>query len=196
MTTNAANLIAAATAAALAIKAVGEEAKEAKEAAFRASAEATATAIDGGVSAVRIAEANKAAGAGYGSDAAVGFHALTGKFLRLAEADWDGSAQSIQTSIKKIGQPKAKNILKKAKDIDGAVEALAAAVADLDFDCDKALAALVKAAQKLADARVAGGVFFKSEDSATALESLEVLLATIDSGKAPVEVTAADLRVA
>lgn len=183
MTANVATLISRATAAALAIKAVGEEAKEAKEAAFRFSAEVTATAIDGGVSAVRIAEANKAAGAGYGSDAAVGFHALTGRFLRLADADWDGSAQSIQTSIKKIGQPKAKAILKKAKDIDGALEALAAAVADLEFDCDKALASLLKAAQTLEAARLTGGVFLKADEAASALASLACALENITKGK-------------
>lgn len=182
MSNTTAAAIAAATTAALAIKAVAEEGKEAKEAAFRISAEATATALETkGVSAVAIAAANKAAGAGYGSDSAVGFHALTGQFLRLVteDSEWDGTGQSLQGQIKKIGQPTAKAILKKAKTIDEAIEAVAEAVAAIDFDVDKAVAALLKAAQKIEAARLSGASFVDIETGLSNLDSIQCALANI-----------------
>lgn len=168
-------LLTTATTATAALHAVGVDAKEAKEAAFRASAIATAAALNGGVEAKALAAANKALGSGYGSPAAVGFHAVTGDFLAL-EADFEGAAQSVQNRIKTVGQPVAKAILKKSKDKGqaDAVTRLDIKIAALEVDIVKVLTAALKTVQKAEEARVGGAPL--PADAVGVIESITAAL--------------------
>jgi hypothetical protein len=122
-----------------------------------AATTATAALHAVGVEAKALAEANKALGSGYGSPAAVGFHAQTGEFLGL-DNDFDGSAASVQSKIKRVGQKVTKAILKASKDKGqtDAVERLDIKIAALEVDIVKVLTAALKTVQKAEEARVGG----------------------------------------
>ena len=164
-------LLTAATTATAALHAVGVDAKDAKEAAFRISAIATAAALTGGVEAKALGEANKALGSGDGSPAAVGFHAQTGEFLGL-DNDFDGSAASVQSKIKRVGQKVTKAILKASKDKGqtDAVERLDIKIGDLEVDILKVLTAALKTVQKAEEARVGGAPL--PDEAVRVIESL------------------------
>ena len=155
-TTKSAELIANATNAALQIKTVAQVSKEAVNAAFIASAIATHTAIKARVSATKLAESNKAAGAGYGSTAAVSYHALAGAVLSLPSDDFEGSAQSVQTLIRKVNNNElSKTVVSKSKTVGQAIESLTAALDD-SLDQVKVLKAALKLIQEVELDRING----------------------------------------
>lgn len=146
------------------LKATTANGKEANLAAFVASALATHAVVKaskGGAS--RLAALNKEAGVGYGSPAAVGFHAVTGQVLSLPEGEVDddnplSSPTAIQALVKKVGQEKSKEILRTARTQVAVAKALKAAVQPDSPE------ALLKAARK------------KVEDATVALAALKVAL--------------------
>ena len=184
MSNNTESLIAAATIACGQIKAVKESNKEAAEIVFIESALATHAATRTKGSAAKLAASNKAAGVGYGSEAAVNFHALTGAFLLLDNEDFEGSASSIQTLIKKVGQVESKAIIAKAKTQDIAAERLASAVStevDIVKELKKALLAVSNAEQ----ARLEGNALPTEADEIVA--SIRLALGNVVLGDAPIE---------
>lgn len=168
-TTNVEQLIATATRATAAIKATKAANKEAVETAFIDSALATWAVVKaspkGG--ATRLAEVNKSAGVGYGSVAAVGYHAVVGQYLTLAEGDWDEtgevSAQRVQAIVRKVGQETAKAIVKKARNRAAAFEALTNAV-DGEVDILKVLKAALKQLSLAEQARLEGNALPQGAD--------------------------------
>lgn len=147
------------------LKATTAANKEAALAAFVASALATHAVVKaspkGG--ATRLAALNKEAGVGYGSPAAVGFHAVTGQVLSLPEGEVDddnplSSPTAIQALVKKVGQEKSKEILRTARTQVAVAKALKAAVQPDSPE------ALLKAARK------------KVEDATVALAALKIAL--------------------
>ena len=156
MSANTTALIADATYAALQIKLVSNASKEAVNEAFIQSAILTHKAIKARVSPTKLAESNKAAGAGYGSAAAVAYHALAGSVLVLPADDFEGSAQSVQTLIRKVNNNElAKSIATKSKTVLQAVESLTAALDD-SLDQVKVLKAALKLIQEVELDRVNG----------------------------------------
>ena len=178
-------LVADAHRAVATLKATTVANKEAALDAFVASALATAAVVKaskGG--AVRLAALNKEAGVGYGSPAAVGFHAVTGQVLALpvGEIDDDNplpSPTAIQSLVKKVGQTESKEILRKARTQVAAAAALRAATPDAE------VAALVKAARLQVEKAVTA--YVKRDTALTDAERNEIrdLLATIDNLVAP-----------
>lgn len=185
--TTTAQIIAAATAATARIKAVSADAKAAKDEAFRESALTTFTALKArGVTAEKIAESNKTAGVGYGSPAAVGYHALTGEVLSKPEGDFEDaapSAQAIQTLVKKVGQKVAKEVVKKSKTQADAVANLTDAV-DPEVDITKVLKAALKAVQSAEQARLEGNPL--PGDAEPVVESILTALNNVTLGGSPI----------
>jgi hypothetical protein len=193
-TTTQSDLFAAATQAALNFKSVKAGNKEAAEAAFRASATATYMALTGksAKSANKLAEANKAAGAGYGSAAAVGFHSLTGRALThlSAPVDDDGneiafSAQRIQTLIKKVGQEKAKAIITKASDLGDFATRLGEAYEAPAVDMSKALEQALDLVSKVEEQRLLGHALPTGAD--TFVAALRTALDNVVLGNTPTQ---------
>jgi len=184
-TQKSAELIANATHAALQIKHAESASKEAVNAAFIQSAITTHVALKARVSARALAESNKAAGAGYGSAAAVGYHALAGQVLSLPVDEFNGSPKSIQTLIKKIDAATAKDIIKRAKTVDQAVELLTAALTD-EIDQVKLLKQALKLVQEVELDRVNGNPL--QEGAMDLVNSLVAALINVET-----EVSADDL---
>jgi hypothetical protein len=169
-------LLADAHTAVVTLKATKTAAGEASLAAFVASALATAAAVKaskGGAS--RLAAMNKEAGVGYGSPAAVGFHAVTGTVLAMPEGDIDPerpfpSPTAIQTLVKKVGQERAKEILKGKRDQASVVYALQAAV-----EPDSVESILKAARKKVEDALVAFHAKGQPLDDAARQEASEIV---------------------
>jgi hypothetical protein len=149
-------LLADAHAAVATLKATTVANREENAAAFVASALATAAVVKaskGGAS--RLADLNKKAGVGYGSPAAVGYHAVTGMVLALPEGEIDPerpfpTPTGIQSLVKKVGQEESKAILKGKRDQASVVYALQAAV-----EPDSVESILKAARKKVEDAVVA-----------------------------------------
>lgn len=192
MSANTAALLAAATAATAALHTTKTANKAALADAFTTSAIATHAAISGRVSAAKLAEANKAAGIGYGSPAAVGYHALTGSVLLLpVTVDADGnetgavSGQKVQTLIKKVGQETAKQIIKKAKTQADAADRLADAVVET-VDILKELEKAVVACQNAENQRLLGSPFTPEVEAL--VDSITRSLANITAGNVPIDI--------
>lgn len=181
-------LVADAHTAVAVLKATTVANKEAALTAFVASALATHAAVKasrGG--AVRLAALNKEAGVGYGSPAAVGFHAVTGHVLSLpvGEVDEDNplpSPTGLQALVKKVGQEVSKEVLKTTRTQAAAVLALEAAKAPTTL-ADH-LAKARKALEDAAVLRVSG-----AEYDQAAQEEVDVILAALDLVVAPQTVT-------
>ena len=186
MSANTTALIADATNAALQIKLVSSASKEAVNEAFIVSAITTNKALKARVSATKLAESNKAAGAGYGSAAAVAYHALAGAVLSLPSDDFEGSAQSVQTLIRKVNNNElAKTVVGKAKTVGQAIEALTAALDD-SLDQVKVLKAALKLVQEVEMDRVSGNAL--QEGAMDIVNSLVAALINVET-----EVSADDL---
>ena len=178
-------LVADAHRAVATLKATTVNGKEANLAAFVASALATAAVVKaskGG--AVRLAALNKEAGVGYGSPAAVGFHAVTGDILGLPEGEIDPetsfpSPTAIQSLVKKVGQTESKAILKGKRTQAAVVAALQAAVPDPE------VAALVKAARAQVEKAVVAFVARGTDLSDQERNEIRDLLAAVDNLVAP-----------
>ena len=184
-------LITAATRATASIKATKAANAEAVEQAFRESALATYAVVKaspkGGAG--RLAEANKAAGAGYGSVAAVNYHSVVGQYLTLAEGEWDESgevsAQRVQSTVKKVGQEVAKAIVKKARNRAAAFEALVAAV-PAEVDILKVLKAALKSVSEAEQARLEGNALPEGADEI--VEQIARALDNVSLGASPIPV--------
>lgn len=197
MLTTKAECLAAAAAATAALASLKSNTKADIELAFRKSALATCEyVIVAKGKALDLAKANKEAGSGYGSDAAVGFHSLTGLWLSLPideDGDWateDGdepTAQRVQSLIKKIGQPKAKSILnKKGTNAQRAFASIAEAADALPVDLSKLLKAAAKAVAQVEAARLAGADL--PEDAMTAIDSISLALHNVVLGAQPIAI--------
>lgn len=172
-----------------ALAATKHASKAANTAAFRASALATFTAVsEGRGAAAALAAANKEAGVGYGSDAAVGFHALTGQWLTLpvVEGEKVPSAESVQAQIKKAGQKKVKAILKRKDITAGAAWEAIKAAAVADFDPVKTLEAAFALVQQVEEWRVSGHAFGDDFDVKKALNGFRNALDNIEPVRKPV----------
>jgi len=183
MTVQQDTLFNSAVAAASQLAHVKSSSADALEEAFRTSAVATHAAIAGKVSAVALAAANKINGSEYKSDAAVGFHAVTGSFLLLDEEGFEGSARSIQTIVKKVGQVVAKKIITKAKTQVDAAERLAAAI-PTEVDIVKELVAAFKKIALVEEARLLGHDL--PVEAVAIIESISLSLSNVVLGNVPV----------
>lgn len=155
---------------------------------FVKSAHATAEYLKARGSAAALADVNKERKAGYGSPAAVQYHGLTGNVLGLPNGGYEGTAKAVQTKVKAIYQVDAdlaRAIVKKAKTVKDAVDALADAKPATTL-ADH-LAKARKALENAAELRVAG-----AEYDAPAQDEVAVILAALDLVVAPASVTVAD----
>jgi hypothetical protein len=193
-TTTETDLFARATLAALLFKNTKSANREAAEAAFRESAVATYNALAGksAKSASKLAEANKAAGAGYGSPAAIGFHSMTGRALThlSAPVDEDGnegtfSAQRIQTLIKKVGQETAKRLIGKASDLGDLATKLGEAYEAPTVDIVKALQAALDLIASVEEQRLLGHALPATADAIVA--ACQTSLDNVVLGATPIQ---------
>jgi len=186
-------LLVVAADATAAVKAAAASNRLDEDVLFTKSAIATAAYLKARGSASRLAEANKARKSGYGSDAAVHYHGLTGTLLALPDAGgYEGTAKSVQTKVKAVYQfdtKLAREIVRKAKDLQSAVDALidAKPATTLAEHLTKARKALETAAEM----RIAGAEYDEPSQ-----DEVAVILAALDIVVAPrvVTVTEADLR--
>ena len=189
MSANTDALINSAAAATANLKATQVGSKEAIEQAFIESALATFLAVKSSKNgASRLTEINKAAKVGYGSPAAVGYHAVTGQYLSLPEGEFDGdlpSAKSIQTLVKKVGQVDSKAIIGKAKSQAVAFTRLTEAVKPEEFDILKALEAARDLISEAEDSRLRGNALPSEADAVIA--SIRMALDNVALGDTPCE---------
>lgn len=179
--TSAANAIAA-------MRAADQDHREVADELFATSALATAEYLKARGSANALADINKERKAGYGSPAAVLYHGLTGQVLALPDNGYEGTAKSVQTKVKAVYQVDAdlaRSIVKRAKSIQGAVEALADAIPAKTL-ADH-LARARKALEDAAELRVAGAEYDEPSQ-----DEVAVILAALDLVVAPAKVTVAD----
>jgi hypothetical protein len=181
-------LLAAAADRTAVMKQAAEQARADADALFAESALATAAYLKARGSAARLADVNKERKSGYGSPAAVQYHGLTGQVLALPADGYEGTAKAVQTKVKAIYQVDAdlaRAIVKKARSIQGAVDALADAkpgttLADV-------LATARKALEDAAERRVGG-----AEYDQAAQDEVAVILAALDLIVAPRVVTVSE----
>jgi hypothetical protein len=178
-------LLATAAARTAEMKSAAEQARADADVLFAESAVATAAYLKARGSAARLAEVNKDRKSGYGSPAAVVYHGLTGNVLGLPDGGFDGTAKSVQTKVKAIYQfdaDLARAIVKKAKTVQDAVDALTEAKPATTL-ADH-LAKARKALEDAAEFRVNGAEY---DDAAR--QEMDVILAAIDLVVAPQSVT-------
>lgn len=171
----------AAADAVAAVKAAAAANREIEDDLFRESALATSEYLKARGSAAALAEVNKERKSGYGSPAAVQYHGLTGNLLALPDGGYEGTAKSVQTKVKAIYQVDAdlaRSIVKKAKDIASAVDALADAKPATTL-ADH-LAKARKALENAAELRVLGEAY-----DTDAQDEVAVILAALDLVVAP-----------
>lgn len=189
MTANTDALIHAAAAATANLKATQVGNREAEQQAFIESALATHLAVKSSKNgASRLAEINKAAKVGYGSPAAVGYHAVTGQFLSLPEGEWETdapSAKSVQTLVKKVGQVEAKAILAKAKTQAAAFVRLTEAVKPEPLDLVKTLEEALVLVSQVEEARLLGNALPAEADAVIA--SIRLALDNVALGDTGIE---------
>lgn len=168
-----------------AMKAAADQARDNADVLFAQSATATAEYLKARGSATRLAEVNKERKSGYGSPAAVVYHGLTGTVLGLPDGGFEGTAKSVQTKVKAIYQfdaDLARSIVKKAKTVQDAFDALAAAIPAVTL-ADH-LAKARKSLEDAAEMRVGG-----AEYDQAAQDEVAVILAALDLVVAPQSVT-------